>query len=259
MSGNGPYSVREIEDIFEMYDFVGAIPEESGRGQRRDAVEGYLDPINWGSRKAAEQFLLVLEHVAADLNRGDLWAGRRDALQGAINRAGLDPDGNGRLRLPSPPVPWIDTSRVPAEAELRLHLERLERADDEPEELIGAAKDLVEATAQHVLAELGKPPGARDDVRALSKHALRCLGLHPEALAPTTEGTSAVKMTLQGLAQIAVGMAELRNEYGVGHGRAHRYRLYERHGELARRAAVAYAAMLVDTMHDPKAPWRKSS
>src|SRR6187401_1617565 len=66
----------------------------------------------------------------------------------------------------------------PTDSDIRLHLGRLERLDQEPEELIGAAKDLVEATPKHVLLTLDIPFDRNGDVAALSKQALASLALH---------------------------------------------------------------------------------
>ncbi len=74
---------------------------------------------------------------------------------------------------------------MPSQSGIRLHVERLERLHQEPEELIGAAKELVEATAKFVLMELGETVGDHEDLASLSKKALVRLKLHPETIAPT--------------------------------------------------------------------------
>ncbi len=43
---------------------------------------------------------------------------------------------------------------LPTESDIRLHMGRLSRLEQEPEEMIGAAKELVEAAVEHVLLEL---------------------------------------------------------------------------------------------------------
>jgi hypothetical protein len=144
------------------------------------------------------------------------------------------------------------------ESAIRLHVERLERLDQEPEELIGAAKELIEATAKFVLMELGETFGDHEDVAALSKKALVRLKLHPETIAPTARGAEVMTRLLGGLAQVAGGLAELRNMgYGTGHGRGRRVSgIKPRHAEFAARSAVAYATFVLDTFEDEDAPWR---
>jgi hypothetical protein len=139
-----------------------------------------------------------------------------------------------------------------------LQLARLERLEQEPEEMIGAAKELVEPTAKHVLLELGEEPPPNADLAALSKLALKKLNLHPEAIAPTTAGAEIMIRILGSLGQTAGGLAELRNRgYGTGHGAGRRIRgLARRHAEFAARSAVAYTSFVLDTLQDPDAPWR---
>ena len=94
---------------------------------------------------------------------------------------------------------------------------------------------------------------------ALSKQALKALSLHPEAIAPTARGGEVIRRMLAGLQQIAVGLAELRNEgYGTGHGRGRRISgIQQRHADFVARSAIAYTEMVLDTLHDPTAPWRR--
>ena len=98
--------------------------------------------------------------------------------------------------------------------------ERINRAlPDDPAQAIGSAKELVEATAKTVLAELSVP---FDDMTAklpqLIDLAQRTLRLHPAATTPGPDGSNSVKRILGGLISIAIGIGELRNErYGTGH------------------------------------------
>jgi hypothetical protein len=169
-------------------------------------------------------------------------------------------DGQGRMRpAPKTALAHLDVSAIPTNTDLLLHLNRLNRLDQQPEEMIGAAKDLIEATSKAVLLGLGKTFDTDDDVAAVSKRALAELRLHPEAIAPTTKGADTMKRILGGLQQIAIGMAELRNMgYGTGHGHGRRVAgLSERHAELAARASTAYVAFILATLNEPNAPWRR--
>ena len=162
------------------------------------------------------------------------------------------------------PAASLASSRLvgmPTTSGIRLQARRLDRLDQEPEELVGAAKELVEATAKHVLTELGEPIGDTEDVASLSKRALTRLKLHPTAIAPTTKGAEAMLRLLGGLAQIPGALAELRNMgYGTGHGREERVKgLQHRHAEFVARAAVAYSTYLLDTLEDESAPWRSQA
>lgn len=144
------------------------------------------------------------------------------------------------------------------DAVLREHLERLERGlVDDPAAAIGASKDLVESVCKLVLLRLDVPHDPKADVPVLVKATLSALKLHPDALAPTPSGTDAVKRILGSLSSMAVGVAELRNELGTGHGRAAVRALSARHAHLATGAATTFARFVLETLDDPRAPYRK--
>ncbi len=58
---------------------------------------------------------------------------------------------------------------------------------------------------------------------------------------------------------VATGVAELRNRgYGTGHGATGaRVGLHTRHAHLAVNAAITWCQLMLDTLADPNAPWRK--
>lgn len=155
MGGWGPYTVDEVGELFEAYDFKPTAGEyDISHGQRANEADRYQAAIDFTDVEAVERYLRLVEEVI-EANVGDERASQLDRLQKALKRAGIEPDASGRLQLPkSAGAKALDPSRVPTDSDIRLHLGRLERLDQEPEELIGAAKDLVEATAKHVLLTL---------------------------------------------------------------------------------------------------------
>lgn len=259
MGGWGPYKVDEVAELFEAYNFKPTKGEyDPLPGQRANEAERYQAAIDFTDVASVERYLRLAEEVI-EANVGDERSSQRERLQKALKRVGIEPDESGRLQLPKGAAAKVfDPSRVPTDSDIRLHLDRLERLDQEPEELIGAAKDLVEATAKHVLLTLEVTFDRNADVAALSKQALASLGLHPDLIAPTAKGADPMKRILGGLGQIAAGIAELRNMgYGVGHGQGRRVAgLQQRHAEFAARSAIAYVAFVLDTLEDPNAPWR---
>jgi hypothetical protein len=68
-----------------------------------------------------------------------------------------------------------------------------------------------------------------------------------------------VKKILGGVVGVTAGLAELRNRgYGTGHGAAGtRVGLRPRHAHLAVNAAITWCRLMLDTLADPEAPWRK--
>ncbi len=91
---------------------------------------------------------------------------------------------------------------------------------------------------------------------SLVRQAQKALGLHPETVAPTAKGAVIVKKLLGGLSAVAIGLTELRNEYGPDHGRAEQVALQPRHARLACGAAEVYCRALLDTLAAEDAPWR---
>lgn len=141
------------------------------------------------------------------------------------------------------------------------HLRRIQLSvQSDPGQAIGAAKELIESTTKLVLVTLEVPFNDRADVPALVRQAQAALALHPDSLAPNTKGAESVKKILGGLSGIAIGVAELRNLYGTGHGKAQRTRgLGPRHAQMAVDAASTYCRALLATLADPNAPWRRRS
>lgn len=131
-----------------------------------------------------------------------------------------------------------------------VHPERIsESADTDPGVAISGAKALIEATTKLVLAELSVDCDERVDVLALVKAAQKALALHPKSLAPTKLGAEITKRVLSSLSHVALGIAELRNQYGPDHGRPKAVvGLRARHAHLAVGAASTYCRMLLETL-----------
>jgi hypothetical protein len=269
VGGYSIYTLRLISNLFESEGFRPA-PDKSADElpeSRRELCDRSHAAIDWTSTSEARQYLYVVERVIddydaeikADSAGSSDYAKRVARIRAALARSGIGTDESGRLRLPrGRAVAGMRLAGVPSESDIRLHAGRLARLDQEPEEMIGAAKELVEATAKHVMIDLGHSPSGTADVAALSKQALNALNLHPDAIAPTGKVAATMKRMLAGLQQIAIGIAELRNEgYGTGHGRGSRIPgVKQRHADFVARAAVAYSEMMLDTLQDPDAPWR---
>jgi hypothetical protein len=268
VGGQGIYTLGLIGNLFEAEGFQAAPDTSPGPlpESRREYCERFHTAIEWTSTDHAQRYLNVVERVIEEYEATIREAAfpapdyeRRVArLRSALAQSGIQPD-SGRLRLPTT-VFAMRMAGVPTESDIRMHAVRLARLDQEPEETIGAAKELVEATAKHVLITLRLDVDPKADVSAVSKEALKALKLHRDAIAPTARGADVITKMLAGLQQIAVGLAELRNVgYGTGHGRGTRIPgIKARHAHFVARSAVAYTEMMLDTLHDEDAPWRES-
>lgn len=112
----------------------------------------------------------------------------------------------------------IDLSTGGREA-LDEQLIRLRRAADDPGQLLGSAKDLLEAVAKFVLQELEYPTSGKEDFNHLWHLARDRLGILPEQVNSEIQGHSQIKKILQSIWTIAQQTNELRGLQGTGHGR----------------------------------------
>lgn len=132
------------------------------------------------------------------------------------------------------------------------HLDRLAPlGDTDRPAAVSAARTLVEATVKAVLVELGEPVEETADVPAFVKQTNRALSLDPRGVAPTATGAEIAVRLLGNVAQVPVGLARLRNEYGPDHGRTRpAVGLHTHHAHLAVDAAATYCRFLLATLAD---------
>jgi hypothetical protein len=112
----------------------------------------------------------------------------------------------------------IDLSTGGREA-LDEQVDRLRRAAEDPGQLLGSAKDLLEAVAKFVLEEFGVCAPKNDDFDHLWYLARDRLQLLPEQVNPGLPGASNIKAILQSSWKIAEQVNKLRGFQGTGHGR----------------------------------------
>lgn len=259
----GSWTVRTIEDVFNDAAIVpvleGEAPQESG--VRRTVARQYIHSLDLDSPRDCVKLLPVLESV---LDQLDGWDGNPDPTRArlvkCLQRDGFERTPEGRIRpttaivLPALPTAWID------EAVIKEHLARLERGlEHDPAAVIGSSKELIESACKLVLQRLSVEYIEADDVPKLVNTTLKALKLHPAVLGPTAPAGEAVKRILGALASMAIGVAELRNKIGTGHGRSVSMKLSPRHAHLAAGAATTFTRLLLETLEDPDAPWRKAS
>ncbi len=95
----------------------------------------------------------------------------------------------------------------------------MRRAADDPGQLLGSAKDLLEAVAKFVLQEMDFPAPANADFNPLWHLARDRLGLLPSQVDTTRVGATNIKAILQSSWTIADQVNKLRGLEGAGHGR----------------------------------------
>ncbi len=130
--------------------------------------------------------------------------------------------------------------------------EQLRRIDEalpgDPAQAIGQAKEMVESVCKEILDAREVAYGKSDDVADLVSKVRSELSLLPHQHAADKKGADAIKRTLGNLGQIVQSIAELRNDYGTGHGWANGRRgLQPRHARLVVGSAATLCAFLLDT------------
>jgi hypothetical protein len=250
------WPLRAIQDLFENEGIQLGRGSPAVTGQRRSLVERYYVTVDWSSPREVRRVLRAYEHVLAD---DELPAPTYGQLKRHLEWDGYTLDAGGRLRsLPAGSLEELPLAGLDDPAAIYEHIDRIGRVmDADPAQAISGARALIEATTKLVLKHLGVPYDEHADVPALVKAAQKALGLHPETLAPTGRGSETVRRILSNLSQVAVGVAELRNEYGPDHGRTQVTVLSPRHAHLAVGCASTYCRLLLETLADPAAPWRR--
>jgi hypothetical protein len=253
--------VRVIAELWEDHGFLpaSAIDYEDS-SVRRTRFQCYAAAVDWTDVSQVQRALGVFEALLRWLARQD-WhtASSLDEVRELLDRDGFRLDEGWRIHWRRPPALEATLAGLTDPSGIRAELERIRRAlPDDPAGAIGAAKQLVEATAKVVLTERGLSVDDRAKVPDLVKAAQQALCLHPSATAAGPDGSDAIKKILGGASSIAVGVAELRNRgYGAGHGQARAPAgLGSRHAHLAVNAAITWCHFLLDTLGDATAPWR---
>ena len=63
MGGWGPFTVREIESLFEDHEFFETDPTVTDQGVRRTSAAQYLSPIDWERPEQRTRVIAIAEAV----------------------------------------------------------------------------------------------------------------------------------------------------------------------------------------------------
>lgn len=126
---------------------------------------------------------------------------------------------------------------------------RMESAvENDPGLAIGTAKELVETVCKTILEERKIETSGNESLPKLVKTTAKELKLTPSDIPDEAKASESIKRLLSNLATITNGIAELRNNYGTGHGKGAKSKgLSPRHAKLAVGAASTLAIFLVET------------
>lgn len=113
---------------------------------------------------------------------------------------------------------------------------------------IGLSKELIETCCKSIFDERNKEYDKNWDLGKLMKETAKLLKLTPTDIPNETKAASSIKQILGSLSSVVQGIAEVRNEYGSGHGKDGKFKgLQPRHAKLAVGAASTLAVYLLET------------
>jgi hypothetical protein len=258
-----------IVEYWENQEFTaipGSEPSRDG-GVRKKKFDSYADAVDWRDEDQVIRALRVFESILCRLRR-ETWLSDEEEseLRTLLATDGCRLDADLRIHTPRTAHLRVHLEALGEASGIAAELDRVRRFGTEyPDDAIGAAKQLIEATAKLVLRERGLPVDDSMTLPPLIKQAQQALLLHPAAPPEGSAGVAAdnadsIKRILGALSSAAIGVAELRNRYGTGHGRlAVPTGLGPRHARFAVGTAATWCELLLDTLQDPAAPWRKAT
>ena len=208
-----------------------------------DAIEGHsrlLRSLSWRDPDYTQNIIEVLKRIGKDTTKLsriaeyiclDDWLKKRrlDLYDELYN----DNEVNQLLEENTLDVEEFDISK---------QLTRIYNSlEEDPELALGTTKELIETVLKTILK--GKVIELDDlDMPALIKAAQKHLKLIPDEVVNANKANDTVKRTLNNLGQIVIGISELRNSYGTGHGKLkNNSGLKDYHARLAVNAGVTLA------------------
>lgn len=250
------FVLREIDDFF-----AGAGLQPNNEhvpnvgGQRRTLVEQYYANIDFTSTIEVRKVLSVYSEIISSLERE-----HASPLLRRLERDGFVFGEDRKLRaIPARHNPLVgtldDLARHLDYPRLADHVDLLVNSvESNPSLAVGTSKELVETVCKTILVERGMDPG-RDSLGKLVRLTAKELSLLPGSIPNEARGVKTIRRLLNNLAQVSDGLAELRNLYGTGHGRAgRRAGVRPRHARLAVGAATTLATFLLETHRNRGCP-----
>lgn len=219
-----------------------------------EAIQGHhrlLRSLNWGDQDYSQNIIDVLERIArnpeklvriAEVVKLEEWleSRRKDLYQE------LYTDGEPSYLLDENP---LDTDVFDLSKQLRRIYGSLE---EDPELALGTTKEMVETVLKTILN--GKIENLDDlDMPQLIKAVTKHIKMIPDDVEQANQANDTVKRTLNNLGQIVIGITELRNAYGTGHGKLkNESGLKPYHARLVVNAGVTLAKFLIEVYKDPR-------
>lgn len=262
--------LREIDALFDDRGVVlgPEQPRENDESVRRERMRRYLATLDLRDAGDAQRLAAalgdVLQKIIQDAAPG--WGSNSDELRDKwfriLREDGFDVDeSTGAVRLGrvagGAKLTEHALNALPDPQSIHDHLRRLgDSVDTDPRLAVSTAKALIESTAKCVLTARGQTYTRAAKVPALVNAAQESLGLAPKSV---SDEDRALRQALQSLVTLTQSVTELRNSVGIDHGAEEVPRwVRPRHARLVVGAAQVWCQLMLETLADPDAPWRRS-
>ncbi len=121
---------------------------------------------------------------------------------------------------PLPLAAMYEVGEIHNIEELNKQLSRIQKSiDSDPELAVGSSKELIETVLKSILEHSAENQfDNHDDLPSLLRKVQREIMLDPASCGGSETG-NLIKRTLSNLGQVVIGVGEIRNLVGTGHGR----------------------------------------
>ncbi len=250
--------LREIDDAFGAAGIpLGKAENAQFQGQRRTRFMDYIASVDQTNAANVSLLLVALAHIMTTLGQQYRAADAPDPLNPLVvnlHRDGFEWDG---VRITETTGALVSGAvAVTRELDLKGLHDRIHAAEkkvaSDPDGAIGDAKELLESVFRTVAQHHGIAIGGDADVTEMFKAVRDVLVVVPLGVTDPEKADAILRRLLGNLSGLSGTMAELRNAYGSGHGKADGFVGLERkHARLAVTTAGAIAAFVLEC--DPKA------
>lgn len=246
-------TLREIDDAFGAAGIpLESVEDSRFQGQRRTRFMGYMAAVDQTKPEGVSSLLVALAHMMTALSQQYRAPDTPDPLNPLIlnlRRGGFEWDG---VRITESTGALVSGAvAVTRGLDLRGLHDRIHAAERkveaDPSGAIGDAKELLESVFRTVAAHHRIHVDDNADVTEQFK-AIRCvLMVVPPGVTDPEQADAILRRLLGNLSGLCGTLAELRNAYGSGHGKADGFvGLEKKHARLAVTAAGAIAAFVLE-------------
>lgn len=234
-----------------------------------EAFDAYSDNVDWTDVSQVHRALAVFEDIcfeAFEDPRDDLSFGFADSsirkLTRFASRSGFsfDPDS---YRFSLPEAITLSEEALAAIDDPQVLLDQVDLLntllyENHPDIVVTVARALCESAAKIAASATGITLTGNEKFPVLVKLVSQKLQLNAGGVDKDIDSDNAVREMLGGASKMVNGLAEFRNRFGIDHGRTEASPLRTRHAQVAVDAAQLWCNMVLSTLGDPEANWRRN-